>query len=55
MAKWVEALGAKPDDPSSIPWTYMVEGKNQLLQAVPPQALTNSFLFGCLRQQMKAH
>lgn len=27
MAKWVEALGAKPDDPSSIPWTYMVEGK----------------------------
>lgn len=28
MTQWVEALAAKPDDPSSIPETHVVEGIN---------------------------
>ena len=34
MPQWVRVLAAKPDDPSSIPRTYMVEGENQLPQFV---------------------
>lgn len=30
----VKALASKPDDPSSIPRTRMVEGKSQLLNVV---------------------
>jgi hypothetical protein len=32
VAQQVKAPATKPDDPSSIPGTHMVEGENQLLQ-----------------------
>jgi hypothetical protein len=34
MAQGAKALAAKPSDPSSIPETHIVEGENELLQAV---------------------
>lgn len=34
MAQWAQALVTHPDDLSSISRTLMVEGENQLLQAV---------------------
>lgn len=35
MAQQVKASASKPEDPSSIPGIYMVEGEDQLLQVVP--------------------
>lgn len=34
MAQWVKELAAKPDDPSSIPRPYMVEGETNSLKSL---------------------
>lgn len=34
MAQQVKVLAAEPDNPSSVPGTHTVEGKNGLLQVV---------------------
>ena len=33
-SRWLKVLAVKPDDPSSIPRTYMVEGEDGLPQIV---------------------
>lgn len=34
MAQLVRSFADKPEYPSSIPWTHMVEGKKRILQTV---------------------
>lgn len=49
MAQGVRALGAKPDDLSSIPATLMVEGENRLL------LLSSDFYMRDLGETMNAY
>lgn len=34
MTQWIKALAVNPDDPSSSPGVYMVQGEKELLKVV---------------------